>query len=169
MDRPFREEFFEAITNELRRQREAELTVLELGSGPGFLAEHILSKLPSVKMCLLDFSPAMHSLARRRLDTYADRVTNDAAGRRTHQVHAFKTGAHDVIRHIAFRDYMRAHPRTAVEYGELKQGLVSEGSNDIEAYFNGKDAFIKEHERRALLWRSSGNEQATMLLRKFCS
>lgn len=75
MDRPFREDFFEAVTNELRKQGETELTVLELGSGPGFLAAYIMEKIPSVRMQLLDFSSAMHSLARRRLAAYTDRVT----------------------------------------------------------------------------------------------
>jgi hypothetical protein len=37
--RPWREEFFRTITKELCRQNFRALTVLELGSGPGFLAQ----------------------------------------------------------------------------------------------------------------------------------
>ncbi|ALO44922.1 GrpB family protein [Pseudohongiella spirulinae] len=86
---------------------------------------------------------------------------SDAAGRRTHQIHAFEVGSQNVARHIAFRDYMRAHPSIAVEYGELKERLARASPNDMDAYINGKDAFVKEHERLALIWRSSGNEQAS--------
>src|SRR5262249_54030107 len=43
------------------------LRVLELGSGPGFLALRILDALPSTDYTMLDFSQAMHELARERL------------------------------------------------------------------------------------------------------
>jgi trans-aconitate methyltransferase len=36
----------------------------ELGSGPGFLAERLLRRLPDAHYTALDFSPAMHELAR---------------------------------------------------------------------------------------------------------
>lgn len=49
---------------------------------------------------------------------------DDATGRRTHQVHSFEVGSPHVIRHLAFRDYLRAHPGIAAEYGELKQKKV---------------------------------------------
>ncbi len=71
---------------------------------------------------------------------------------RTHQVHAFEAGAADAVRHLAFRDYMRAHPAAAAEYGELKRRLARAYPNDMAAYIDGKDAFVKEHERRALRW-----------------
>ena len=80
---------------------------------------------------------------------------DDLQGARTHQVHAFETGVPDVIRHLAFRDYMRAHPLLAAEYGKLKEGLADAHRHDRTAYVQGKDAFVKEHERRALLWASS--------------
>lgn len=78
---------------------------------------------------------------------------DDAAGRRTHQLHAFEAGSPNAVRHIAFRDYMRAHPAIAVEYGELKERLARDNPDDMQAYIDGKDAFVKEHERLALLWR----------------
>jgi 16S rRNA G1207 methylase RsmC len=48
--------------------------VLELGSGPGFLAEHILQVMPESSYVLLDISPAMHALAAARLGILNDRV-----------------------------------------------------------------------------------------------
>lgn len=69
---------------------------------------------------------------------------------RTHQIHAFATGDEHVIRHLAFRDYLRAHPETAKEYGELKMAVARECNNDIERYCDGKDAYVKAVEARAL-------------------
>lgn len=77
---------------------------------------------------------------------------DDSNGTRTHQVHAFKAGVPDVIRHVAFRDYMRAHPSIAKEYGALKERLAEAYPYDRTAYIDGKDAFVKGHERLALLW-----------------
>lgn len=77
---------------------------------------------------------------------------DDSNGTRTHQVHAFEAGVPNVVRHLAFRDYMRAHPLVAEEYGALKEHLANAHPHDGAAYMDGKDAFVKEHERRALLW-----------------
>ncbi len=75
-----------------------------------------------------------------------------ADGTRTHQVHAFEVGSANVLRHVAFRDYMRANPVLALEYGVLKQRLAERFPHDTAAYVGGKDAFVKAHERRAILW-----------------
>ena len=77
---------------------------------------------------------------------------DDAAGRRTHQVHAFQDRSPHVKRHLAFRDFMRAHPELANEYARLKRKLAAAHPNDIDAYMDGKDGFIKEMEARALAW-----------------
>jgi GrpB-like predicted nucleotidyltransferase (UPF0157 family) len=77
---------------------------------------------------------------------------NDSAGRRTHQVHGFVAGSPHITRHLAFRDYLRDHPGTALEYGVLKLRLWSIFQGDLEAYINGKEAFVQEVERRALQW-----------------
>ncbi len=74
MLRPHREEFFDAFTEQLRNIEKPKINVLELGSGPGFLALHILTRLTNVEMTLLDYSPAMHELARQRLKKVVDRV-----------------------------------------------------------------------------------------------
>ena len=68
-------------------------------------------------------------------------------GDRTHQVHAFEADSPQIARHLAFRDYMIAHPGIAQEYSALKQKLAAEHPNDIEAYMDGKDAFIHEIDR----------------------
>jgi cyclopropane fatty-acyl-phospholipid synthase-like methyltransferase len=65
--RPWRAEFFAAIVSELRDLRTPSLSVLELGSGPGVLAEAVVRDMPDVRYSLLDSSPAMHGLASARL------------------------------------------------------------------------------------------------------
>ena len=79
---------------------------------------------------------------------------DDVAGDRTHQVHAFQSNSPEIARHFAFRDYMITHPGAAQAYGELKQRLAQQHPNDIQAYMDGKDAFIKEHQAKALAWRA---------------
>lgn len=74
MQRPFRTEFFEAFSRELLGLNLVSLNVLELGSGPGFLAEYLLSKIPELTISLLDNSPAMHEIAKNRLEHHVDRV-----------------------------------------------------------------------------------------------
>ena len=70
---------------------------------------------------------------------------------RTHQIHIF--GAVDrrnISRHLAFRDYLRKHTREREEYGILKKRLAECFPYDIEAYCDGKDAFVKEVESKAV-------------------
>ncbi len=77
---------------------------------------------------------------------------DDADGDRTHHVHAYTAGNDEVKRHLAFRDFLRAHPDWSTRYGELKQRLARQHPDDIEAYMDGKDAFIQDAEARALAW-----------------
>jgi GrpB-like predicted nucleotidyltransferase (UPF0157 family) len=77
---------------------------------------------------------------------------DDSRGVRTHHVHAFAAGTAEVVRHLAFRDFMRAHPDWARRYDELKRRAAAECDGDIERYMDGKDAFIKETERSAVAW-----------------
>ena len=69
--RPVRPEFFDAFAREVGRD---DARVLELGSGPGFLAQHLLRAWPGLDYAALDFSPAMHQLAAERLGERAARV-----------------------------------------------------------------------------------------------
>lgn len=72
---------------------------------------------------------------------------------RTHQIHVFAESDHkDIARHLALRDYLRAHPEDAAEYGQLKIELASLFPQDIEAYMDGKDLFVKRLEEKALKW-----------------
>jgi SAM-dependent methyltransferase len=72
--RPWRQDFFSVFAEELHLLPEAQPSVLELGSGPGFLAQHLLMSLIFAHYTALDFSDAMHALARARLGDLSDRV-----------------------------------------------------------------------------------------------
>jgi len=74
---------------------------------------------------------------------------NNQEGIRTHQIHIFETGSEQVRRHLAFRDFMNTHPEEAQKYSELKRKLAAEHPQNIDAYMDGKDGFIKEIDRRA--------------------
>jgi GrpB-like predicted nucleotidyltransferase (UPF0157 family) len=76
-------------------------------------------------------------------------------GIRTHHIHAFEAGSAEVERHLAFRDYMIAHPGDAQRYSELKRRLAEEHPQSPDGYMDGKDGFIKEMDRRAARWRTS--------------
>ncbi|MEM8783341.1 MAG: GrpB family protein [Planctomycetota bacterium] len=77
---------------------------------------------------------------------------DDDRGVRTHHVHAYAAGHPDVARHLAFRDFLRAHTQPAQAYSELKANLAAEHPDDMEAYIDGKDPFIQRVERDALAW-----------------
>jgi GrpB-like predicted nucleotidyltransferase (UPF0157 family) len=75
-----------------------------------------------------------------------------AARPRTHHLHVCAAGSADELRHLAVRDYLRAHPDEVSAYAELKRGLVARASGDRLAYIAGKDSYVAALERRALAW-----------------
>lgn len=81
---------------------------------------------------------------------------SNAAGVRTHHLHAFQVGDAEIERRLAFRDYLIAHPAAAQAYGALKQELARRHADERQAYMDGKDAFVKEQEAKALQWRRAG-------------
>lgn len=72
--RPYRRDFFARFAHEVTQASPRVDHVLELGSGPGFLAEQLLLADPGLVCTLLDVSPAMHELARVRLGPHASRA-----------------------------------------------------------------------------------------------
>lgn len=71
---------------------------------------------------------------------------------RTHHVHLYEAGHPDIERHLAFRDYVRAHPSASKEYGALKTELANRFPTNMEAYIEGKNEKVLEIERKALDW-----------------
>lgn len=70
---------------------------------------------------------------------------------RTHQMHIFQAGdTENIVRHLAVRDYLRAHEEARMAYAALKRALAARYPYDIEGYCDGKEAFVRELECRAL-------------------
>ena len=69
--RPWRVEFFARFASEIAAMSPGVRRILELGSGPGFLAEYVLRSSSHASYVLLDFSSAMHELAKARLGSLA--------------------------------------------------------------------------------------------------
>lgn len=109
---------------------------------------------------IIDLMPVVYSL--HQVDTlneemeqlgYVLKGENGLPGRRyfekggdyrTHHVHLFQIGNQEIIRHLAFRDYLRAHPKEAQIYGQLKKENALQYPNDIAAYIEAKMTVVKE-------------------------
>jgi GrpB-like predicted nucleotidyltransferase (UPF0157 family) len=52
--------------------------------------------------------------------------------------------------HLAFRDWLRAHPEDVRAYGDLKRELAERHPRDIVAYLDGKTGFIERITEAAL-------------------
>lgn len=80
--------------------------------------------------------------------------------RRTHQLHVYVSGNENIEKHLAFRDYLRAHKKWADEYAKVKLDAASRCNNNSEQYVQLKSEFVKTHERLALMYKrnSFGSE-----------
>ena len=74
------------------------------------------------------------------------------AGIRTHHVHVFAQGNEQVNRHLAFRDFMNAHPSWAAQYSALKRELVATHSQSMKRYIDGKNDLIAKLDILAADW-----------------
>ena len=59
-------------------------------------------------------------------------------GRTVAHVHMFPLGHPAIRTHLAFRDYLRAHPDAARDYERLKRDLAMKHRNDREAYTDAR-------------------------------
>lgn len=129
---------------------------------PGIYAKPVIDLLVEVSdIDAVDArGPSMESLGYEVMGEYGIRGRRyfrkeNREGVRTHHVHAFEAGSPEAERHLAFRDYMLAHPAEAQRYGELKVRLAEEHPHSFDAYMDRKDGFIKEADARAARWRAS--------------
>lgn len=63
--------------------------------------------------------------------------------KRTHNIHLFEQGSPEILRHIAFKEFMLAHDDYAQAYSLIKRNLAKVFPHDIENYANGKAPFIQ--------------------------
>ncbi|MET0334824.1 MAG: class I SAM-dependent methyltransferase [Rhizobacter sp.] len=169
--RPWRADFFDvfahAIAGAPLRRR---CRVLELGSGPGFLAERLLAASDSIGYVGLDFSPAMHTLAQQRLGPMANRAQFLERDLR-HPGWGDGLGPFDfVVTHQAVHELR--HKRYAVAlHAQARERLGPGGAYLVCDHFFGEGGMSNDRlymtvdeQQQAL--RSAGFTQVTELLRK---
>jgi GrpB-like predicted nucleotidyltransferase (UPF0157 family) len=69
-------------------------------------------------------------------------------------IHVFVRYSDDWIRHIAFRDYLANNKEDRDAYCRLKKELARNEYDNMIAYNNAKNDFVKEIQRKALEWYS---------------
>jgi GrpB-like predicted nucleotidyltransferase (UPF0157 family) len=106
------------------------------------------------------YAPSLRALGYRTLldptspdHEYASR--EGEGSRRGFHVHLCPAGSAWERRHLAFRDWLRAHPDDAAAYAALKRELASAHPNDVFTYTDEKGGFIRSIESKALTPASS--------------
>jgi GrpB-like predicted nucleotidyltransferase (UPF0157 family) len=128
-------------------------------SVPGLAAKPTIDILVGVHDdCDLDRSVApMQALGFEYLPKYEDRMPYRRLFHRRAPGDAYRVNVHLVRlghdfweRDLLFRDYLRAHPKTAAEYERLKRGLATQYDREhVNDYADAKTPFIRAVEERA--------------------
>ena len=79
-------------------------------------------------------------------------VLDDAVGGRMAQLHVFTEISPDLRRHLAFRDYLRAHPDVARAYADEKSRAQRLHPDNSHRYSDEKSAWVRRVEALALEW-----------------
>ncbi|EPY09105.1 hypothetical protein PAALTS15_01727 [Paenibacillus alvei TS-15] len=126
----------------------------------GLQAKPIIDMMPVVKdITRIDsFNEQMKEIGYECMGEFGmegRRYFRKSGDHRTHHVHAFQMdNIEDIQRHLAVRDFLRTHPEAASQYGSLKERLARQYPDDIEAYMDGKDSFVKNLEKKAIDWHA---------------
>jgi GrpB-like predicted nucleotidyltransferase (UPF0157 family) len=136
-------------------------------SVPGLAAKPVIDLIPVVnnlteldnqKNLLEGLGYKWHGefgISGRRFCTYTS-----SSGKRLVHLHFFEKGAAAITRHLAFRNYLRAHPAIAKEYETEKRRAAQLHANDSLAYNDEKAAWVQHHEKEALTWHQHRNDSA---------
>ncbi|HDX9489613.1 hypothetical protein CN300_23060 [Bacillus thuringiensis] len=75
--------------------------------------------------------------------------------KRSYHLHVFEKGNPEIVRHLAFRDYMMAHCEEAEAYATLKKELAEKYTYDGTLYTEGKNKFVRNVDEKAKEWREN--------------
>ncbi len=68
----------------------------------------------------------------------------------SHHLYVCEKESHELQKHLAFRDFMKAHPEWRQRLNDLKRQLCEKYDNDRQAYIDGKAAMVSEITELAL-------------------
>jgi GrpB-like predicted nucleotidyltransferase (UPF0157 family) len=138
------------------------LTVEHMGSTAitGIAAKPIIDMMPIARdAAALDaMEPGIRKLGYDWLGEFGIpgrrycRRNDPVTGKRKFQLHCFSHEAPEIARHLAFRDYLRAHPDKAKEYEAETRRAAALHPDNVLAYNDAKNDWIKQTEREALAW-----------------
>jgi GrpB-like predicted nucleotidyltransferase (UPF0157 family) len=83
-------------------------------------------------------------------------------GERLANVHMYELGSPQIARHVAFRDYLRAHPSQRIEYEAVKRRAAQLCSTIVNEYNDAKSDWIRACEQRAIDWASCRSAAETL-------
>jgi GrpB-like predicted nucleotidyltransferase (UPF0157 family) len=124
---------------------------------PGLSAKPIIDILIEVKN-LLKVDSKNNEMIKQNYEPHGEygiknrRFFSKEGNNRAYHVHIFQEKDNNIIRHLAFRDYLKHNNFRSKEYKELKINLAKKYPNDIDSYCKGKNSLIKEIEKEALYW-----------------
>jgi GrpB-like predicted nucleotidyltransferase (UPF0157 family) len=127
-------------------------------SVPGLAAKPIIDLLPLVRdIAAIDgLTPRLEHAGYQAWGEYglAGRryFTKDDGAYRTHNIHIYQVDDPERERHLAFCAYLRHHAQIRDEYAALKREVYAQHPDDIIAYNDGKNTWIKAVEAVALAW-----------------
>jgi GrpB-like predicted nucleotidyltransferase (UPF0157 family) len=138
------------------------LRVHHIGSTaiPGIVAKPVLDLIPEfADLVALDESREVieslgyawwgdYGLPGRRYCTRSE----PQSGRRLVHAHCYVNGSAEIERHLAFRDYLLAHPVVAEDYAAEKLRCRALHAEDSSAYSLAKNAWIQQVQAAALGW-----------------
>jgi GrpB-like predicted nucleotidyltransferase (UPF0157 family) len=138
------------------------VTVHHIGSTsiPGIMAKPIIDLIPvAVSLDALDAAqPKLETLGYRWFGEfglpgrrYCWRK-DPSTGKRAVQLHCYAKGWHEIDRHLAFADYLRAHPHIAKDYEAEKVRAARLHPDSTLDYNDAKNDWIKRTEADALVW-----------------
>ena len=169
--RPERQQLFKAFAAEAAGIQKDQLSVLELGCGPGFLAEQLLQNCNISRYTLVDFSPHMLELSRERLAGFKDRTVFFQRDFKKKSWTAAIPADFDLIVSLQAVHELRHASRIPRLYGQIYNLLVPGGSLLVCDHVNSR---LPSHYRAAHFMTveehlSTFNELGFIRAREICA